>query len=135
MFVHHMWIVLYICKCRNKTCFIKTCFIICRCSLCTWCQYMLIPKSCAQKKYLNMDRTSIDLSRWLSKVMIRTSTVNSLYLYRVLQRTSPKLLNAWSHLLFTETCSNNKLVPHHTNIYKYIYVYIYKYMYIYKLVV
>ena len=32
--------------------------------------------------------------------------MNNLHLYRVLERTSLKLLNARSHLLFNETCSN-----------------------------
>ena len=58
-------------------------------------------------KYIpKMNGTSIDLSRWLSKVILRTSTATNLHLYRILERTSLKLISARSHLLFNETCYN-----------------------------
>ena len=67
---------------------------------------------------------------WLSKVVLRTSNQNELHLFRVLEKTSLKLLNARSHLLFCETSLNNNLLPNFTNIYIYIYIYtVYKGIY------
>ena len=53
---------------------------------------------------------------WMSKVVLRTSNQNELHLFRVLEKTSLKLLNARSHLLFCETSLNNNLLPNFTNI-------------------
>ena len=54
-----------------------------------------------------IELTSIDFSRWLSKFILRTLTLNNFHLYRILEITSLKLPNARSHLLFNETCSEN----------------------------
>ena len=52
----------------------------------------------------------------LSKVLLRTYNQNDKLLFRVLEETSLKLLNAKTHLLFCETS-------------QYIYIYIYIYIY------
>ena len=71
---------------------------------------------------------SVPLTKWLSKVILKTSTRENLSIFRALERLSIKLVNARSDLLHNETCSNNNLLPQFTNINIYIYIYIYIYI-------
>ena len=54
---------------------------------------------------LEMD-ISVPLPKWLSKVILKTSTRENLSIFRALKRILINLVNARSHLLYNVTCSN-----------------------------
>ena len=55
--------------------------------------------------------------KWISKVILKISSPNTIHSFRVLERNSTKLLKVLAHRLFNETCLNNSLLPTYTNMY------------------
>jgi len=55
--------------------------------------------------------------KWLSFIILKNTNRDVLKLFRDLERIKIKLVKKRSHLVFNQTCLNNKLLPTYTNIY------------------
>ena len=59
---------------------------------------------------------SLYLSKWLSKIIIRTCSANIKEKFRKIEKQWLKLVKLECHLAFNEACMNNDLLPVYTNV-------------------
>ena len=63
-----------------------------------------------------MEEINPFLVRWLSFIILRTSTPQVKREYRKIERSKVKILKLKCHQAFNETCVINKLLPTYTNV-------------------
>jgi len=68
---------------------------------------------------MNLSLSNI-VSKWLSRIILRTSATTIKLAFRKIENISVKIVKLEENQSFNETCIINKLLPTYTNIYIYM---------------